>query len=79
MREDGSLAEAPFSFTSTKTGLVQIYYRGRLAKVLRERVAARFLLKVESADAGAVQLPMAKATGQFKLGNERLAEEKVKR
>jgi hypothetical protein len=79
MAEEDSLAEAPFSFTSTKNGLVQIYYRGRLAKVLRERAAARFLLKVESAGADAVQLLMAKETGQFKLGNERLAEHRTKR
>ena len=77
MGEQALYAEAPFSYMSTKTGLVQISCRGRLAKTLRGKAAARFLLRVESASADAAQLLMAKETGQFKLGNERQAEAKA--
>jgi hypothetical protein len=49
---------------------VVISYRGARATVLRGAAAARFLADVERDDP---QLVMAKATGNFKRGNERLA------
>ena len=51
-------------------GDVVISHRGARAVVLRGGAAARFLADVERDDP---QLVMAKATGNFKRGNEHLA------
>ena len=61
----------PFSYISTKNGLVQIAYKGKTITTLRGQDASRFLARVEHADQESVQLAMAKATGQFKHGTER--------
>lgn len=64
------ISEAPFSFFSTKSGLVQISYKGKIVTTLSGREASRFLAKLESANKKGAQLAMAKATGHFKHGNE---------
>lgn len=51
-------------------GEVVIRHRGATAAILRGSAAQRFLEDVERADP---QLVMAKATGNFKRGNERVA------
>ena len=61
----------PFSYLSTKNGLVQISYNGRTVTTLSGREGIRFLSKVESGDRKTAQLAMAKATGNFKHGTER--------
>lgn len=71
MTKSDPLADEPFSYTATRDGKVQIYCRGKLAKTLKGREASRFGNRIESADAPAAQLLMARVTGQFKFGNER--------
>ena len=65
------LAENPFSFAASKDGRVMIYANGRLAKTLKGGEAAKFLSKAEVSVNRQLQVLMAKATGQFKFGNER--------
>ena len=65
------IADEPFSYRETKSGLVQISYGGRIVTTLGGRDALRFLSRVESTDRGARQLAMAKVTGHFKHGTER--------
>ena len=65
------LAHEPFSYTATKQGTLQLHARGRIVKTLKGKEATRLLGKLEAADAAQVQLLLAKATGQFKFGNER--------
>ncbi len=74
MTDADSLAELPFSFRETKSGLVHIAYRGTQVTTLSGKAAQRFLSNVESADASTAQLVMAKATGNFKRGNEKHAK-----
>jgi len=69
------LDEEPFSYRQTKDGLVRISYRGRVVTTLSGKSASRFLDRVESGDRESAQLLMAKATGHFKHGNERLARD----
>lgn len=71
MIEEDTLSSEPFSFRATKSGLAQIRYRNRVVVTLAGKDAARFLVKAEAADARALQMLMAKATGHFKHGNER--------
>jgi hypothetical protein len=60
-----------FAWASTKDGRVRISWRGKVVTTLAGGPAARFLEQVEHADADAEQLLMARATGNFKRGNER--------
>ena len=78
MSLDELIAEEPFDYRATKSGLVHISYRGRTVTTLRGRESSRFLSSVESASPGEAQLAMAKVTGHFKHGSERLARNRRK-
>lgn len=67
-----------FSYRDTKDGRVQIFRSGAVVTTLAGNAAARFLARAGSCDADAAQLLMAKATGQYKFGNERAAKQKGK-
>jgi hypothetical protein len=73
MNEVEQEAEEVFSFRTNRDGHVTIRWCGRAVTILRGKAAARFLTRVEGSDPSAVQLEMAKVTGNFKRGNERLA------
>ncbi len=66
------VSDGPDGFTYTVRGEreVVILHRGRVATVLRGAAMARFLDDVEREDEQEV---MARATGNYKRGNERLA------
>ena len=72
-RED-LYAESPFSFSASRDGLVQIYYRGKLVTTLRGSKSSRFIARIGAMDTDAAQLEMAKITGHFKHGNERTSK-----
>jgi hypothetical protein len=66
-------ADLGFTFRVGKDGIVQIRHHGKLATTLRDRKARDFLQAVQAAgDADAQQL-MARLTGNYKRGNERVA------
>ena len=67
----GVLEEAPFSFQASKDGKVFISWHCRQAVILQGAQAKQFLRRVQEADAMQAQLLMAKATGNFKRGNEK--------
>lgn len=50
---------------------VLITHRGRVATLLRHAAADRFLARLDGLDDAAAQQLMARATGNFKRGNER--------
>lgn len=62
---------ADFSYTATKDGRVRIAWRGRVVTTLTGSAAQRFIERVRDATPHEVQLVAAKATGNFKRGNER--------
>jgi hypothetical protein len=68
--ENAGIAEV-FRFRAHKDGTVRIAYRGKVVTTLAGKEAARFLARVAGADPAQAQLLMAKATGNFKRGNER--------
>jgi hypothetical protein len=60
---------APEGFRYERRGAeVAIFHHGRRAATLRGEAAIRFLRRIESGDA---QQLMARATGNYKRGNER--------
>jgi len=66
------LDDEPFSYRVTKNNTVFLDYFGKQIKTLRGKDAEKFLEKIQDAeDKQAVQLILAKATGNFKRGNER--------
>jgi hypothetical protein len=60
-----------FGWQATKDGRVRITWRGRVVTTLAGAAAARFVRQAEGADEEAVQGLLARATGNFKRGNER--------
>jgi hypothetical protein len=59
-----------FSYTRTKDG-VRIAFRGKVVTTLAGTSAARFLARADGAGDDIQQHLMARATGNFKRGNER--------
>lgn len=62
-----------FDWRQTKEGLVRITYLGRVVTTLKGQAATRLLARVQNATVAEVQLALAKATGNFKRGNEHTA------
>jgi hypothetical protein len=60
-----------FCYRATKDDVVFIAWRGRDATTLRGGSARRFLAEAERLDDAGTQQLMARATGNFKRGNER--------
>jgi hypothetical protein len=67
------LAGEPFSCFTRADGTVVISYHGAPVTLLRGKAADRFSTRMDGADAAAAQQLMARATGNFKHGNERRA------
>lgn len=64
-------ADGPFSYSTRADGTVVISYHGAPVTLLRGNAAARFATRVADADEPAAQQLMARATGNFRRGNER--------
>ncbi len=67
-----------FIYRTRKNGDVEIVHHGRLASTLRGNKAYNFLAEVEAGDAADAQQLMARATGNYKRGNERLASQHLR-
>lgn len=65
------LADEPFSYRARADGTFVISYHAAPVTILRGRAAQRFAVRIAEADAAAAQQLMARATGNFKRGNER--------
>lgn len=72
---DSPLAAEPFEYSVAKSGKVLITHHGKQVKILQGKAAAKFVSVVESASTLDAQRHMAKITGQYKFGNERLAKD----
>ena len=67
-----SVQQIQFSFDRHKDDHVTIYHLGKAVTTLSGRNAIRFLNQVIGAESDKQQLVMARATGNFKRGNERM-------
>ncbi len=63
----------PFSYRATANGEVAIRRDGRVVTILRGARASEFLGRVATASPDEQQLAMARATGNYRRGNERTA------
>lgn len=62
-----------FTWRRRKSGDVQVLHRGALAANLRGRPAAEFLAEIAACSGADAQHLMARVTGHYRRGNERLA------
>ena len=62
-----------FTYRTRKNGDIEILHHGRLATTLRGSDGKEFLTEVDTADEDSAQQLMARITGDYKRGNERLA------
>ncbi len=65
------LKEKPFSYRERRDGTVAIYWKRVPATTLGGKLAENFLAATAEASDDELQLLMARATGNFKRGNER--------
>lgn len=66
-----ALEEDPFGWRATSGGQVLISRGGRVVTTVRGQAAAALLARLEHADEPTVQQLLARATGNYKRGNER--------
>ncbi|MCA0175697.1 MAG: hypothetical protein LCH73_05320 [Proteobacteria bacterium] len=62
-----------FTHRARSDGAVEVLHRGRLASTLRGVAAADLLAELEGCTFAQAQQSMARLTGNYKRGNERLA------
>lgn len=65
------LAEDPFDYQVTRSGQVRVSRGGREVVVVSGRDAERLAARLASADPDQVQHLLARATGNYRRGNER--------
>ena len=69
------LREEPFNYQITKKGTVIIYFEGKQIKTVKDSKAAQLIGKLNAAESiMEVQLLLAKLTGNFKHGNEKMVK-----
>ena len=68
-----------FTYLQTKAGIVFIRHHGKLASELRGTAAEAFIKRIAGATFKAEQQLMARLTGNYKRGNERVAKKSDRR
>lgn len=74
----GMLDEQPFDYRVYKDGKLEITWNGRPVVMYKGKKSEELIRKLDGADENGVQLILAKATGNFKRGNERISKMKAK-
>jgi hypothetical protein len=74
MSNQDKLLDCPFDFHESKSGMIQISYKGKTVTYLKGQQAKKFSLRASMIDEQGQQLLMAKATGHFKHGNEKMSK-----
>ena len=74
MEKPDPLASMPFSYATRSDGSILISYHTAPVTILRGRTAERFTTRIAGADDAASQQLMARVTGAFKRGNERVGK-----
>jgi len=74
------LSKEPFDYEITKKGTVVIYYKRKQNKIIKDREAECLIKRIKEVEDNitAVQLLLAKITGNFKRGNEKFRKNKRK-
>ena len=70
------LKEEPFSYRVSKDNKVFLFWNDKQVMILKGKDSEKFLSKIDRANSFEAQLIMAKITGNFKHGNEKMNKEK---
>ena len=70
----GTLEDDVFTFRVTKDRKVFISWYGKQVTILSGRKAESFISDIDNADGKDAQLLMARVTGHFKHGNEKISK-----
>ncbi len=65
---------APFGYREIKDSKIQVTFNGRLIKTLVGREVSKLQRVLDLDDDFKIQLFLAKITGQFKFGNEKVSK-----
>jgi len=68
------LKENPFTYKVTKANKMMIKYKHKQIMILNEKETMRMLKRMNGKNEFDIQLELAKVTGNFKRGNERLSK-----
>jgi hypothetical protein len=71
--KDDPLADQPFSYRISKDDKVFIDYHGKHVFTLSGNKAQKFIAELDDMGETEIQLTLAKVTGNFKHGNEKLS------
>lgn len=74
----GMLDEQPFDYKVFKDGKLHISWNNKTVLILKGKKSDEILKKLEGADDKEAQLVLAKVTGNFKRGNERISKNTLK-
>lgn len=74
--KNNRLKSNPFSNMMTKSQKMIIYYEGRQIMMLSEKDSKKLQSRIEGRSEFDVQMELAKVTGNFKRGNERMSKNK---
>lgn len=69
------LESEPFSYQITKDKKVRLFYKDKEVKIISNNTAMSFIEKIRDLPVSEQQLVMAKVTGNFKHGNEKMSKE----
>ncbi len=64
--------DSPFSWKLLKNGKALVYWSGKMIKTLKEKDCSKLKELILKGDDYRIQLFLAKITGNFKHGNERV-------
>ncbi|MBK8981030.1 MAG: hypothetical protein IPM38_01635 [Ignavibacteria bacterium] len=70
------LDEQQFEYRIFKDNKIQIYWNGKQVMMLKGSAAQNLMKKLERAEGKEEQLVLAKVTGNFKRGNEKVSKKK---
>ena len=74
--KNDKLKDNPFSFMNTKSQKTILYYEGKQIMILSEKDSKRFQSRISGKSEFEVQMELAKVTGNFKHGNERMGKKR---
>lgn len=72
------LKENPFDYQTLKNGKIMIFYEGKQIMMLNEKDSKKLLNRISNQPDFEVQLALAKITGNFKHGNEKVIKNRDK-
>jgi hypothetical protein len=69
--KNGHLKDSPFDYQITKNNKMILFYENKKIMILGEKESRKIIQKMNNKSEFEIQMILAKATGNFKRGNEK--------